>query len=75
MCIRDSLASVVGAFYYLRLIKTIWFDEQNRQFVKPVAALSVLSALSALVLFAVLFLPVLRAPVQAVLGAAANSLF
>ena len=69
------LASVVGAFYYLRLIKTIWFDEQNRQFVKPVAALSVLSALSALVLFAVLFLPVLRTPVQAVLGAAANSLF
>ncbi|MEP6341815.1 MAG: NADH-quinone oxidoreductase subunit NuoN [Maricaulaceae bacterium] len=69
------LASVVGAFYYLRLIKTIWFDEQDRQFVKPATALSALSALSALVLVAVLFLPVLRTPVQAVLGAAANSLF
>ena len=69
------LASVVGAFYYLRLIKTIWFDEQERQFVKPAKALSMLSAVSALLLFAVLFIPVLRAPVQSVLAAAATSLF
>ena len=69
------LASVVGAFYYLRVIKTIWFEEQDRQFVKPAAALSVLSGLSALVLAAVLFLPILRGPVQSALGAAAASLF
>ena len=69
------LASVVGAFYYLRLIKTIWFDEQDRQFVKPANVLNVLSAVSALVLVAVLFLPFLRGPVQSALGAAAASLF
>ena len=69
------LASVVGAFYYLRVIKTIWFEEQDRQFVKPAAALSILSGLSALVLAAVLFLPILRGPVQSALGAAAASLF
>ena len=69
------LASVVGAFYYLRLIKTIWFYEQDRQFVKPANVLNVLSAVSALVLVAVLFLPFLRGPVQSALGAAAASLF
>ena len=69
------LASVVGAFYYLRLIKTIWFDEQDRQFVKSANVLNVLSAVSALVLVAVLFLPFLRGPVQSALGAAAASLF
>lgn len=69
------LASVVGAFYYLRLIKTIWFDEEDRQFVKPATALSVLSGVSALILFAVLFIPALNAPVQSILRAAATSLF
>ena len=69
------LASVVGAFYYLRLIKTIWFDEQERQFAKSSVALKSLSAISALILVAVLFLPILREPVQSALGAAAASLF
>ena len=69
------LASVVGAFYYLRLIKTIWFDEQDRQFAKSSVALKSLSAISALILVAVLFLPILREPVQSALGAAAASLF
>ena len=69
------LASVVGAFYYLRLIKTIWFDEQDRQFVKSANVLNILSAASALVLVAVLFLPPLREPIQSALGAAADSLF
>ena len=69
------LASVVGAFYYLRVIKTILFDEEDRQFVKPATALSVLSGVSALILFAVLFIPALNAPVQSILRAAATSLF
>ena len=69
------LASVVGAFYYLRLIKTIWFDEQDRQFVSSASVLNVLSAASALVLIAVLFLPVLRGPIQSALAAASRSLF
>jgi NADH-quinone oxidoreductase subunit N len=69
------LASVVGAFYYLRLIKTMWFDEQSRQFVKPATALTVLSGASALIIAAVFFLPMLRGPVQSAFGAAAASLF
>lgn len=69
------LASVVGAFYYLRLIKTMWFDEHTRQFVKPARALTVLSGASALIIAAVFFLPVLRAPLQSAFGAAAASLF
>lgn len=69
------IASVVGAFYYLRIIKTIWFEEQDRQFVKPAAALSVLSGVSTLILVAVLFLPFISAPVKIAFGAAAASLF
>jgi len=31
--------SVVGAFYYLRVIKTMWFDEPKNEFVEAPASL------------------------------------
>lgn len=69
------LSSVIGAFYYLRVIKVIWFDEQAHEFVKPARSLAVLSSLSAILLFPVLLLPFVTAPARALIEAAAGSLF
>ncbi len=69
------LASVVGAFYYLRIIKVIWFDDQAHEFVNPPKSLAVLSTLAALLLFPVLLLPFIAAPLRALITAAAASLF
>ena len=69
------LASVVGAFYYLRIIKTIWFDDQVQSFVKAPPSLAVLSSVSALLLFPVLLLPFVASPVLALIERAASSLF
>ena len=69
------LASVVGAFYYLRVIKTMWFDEPAHTFVKAPRALTVLSGLSAFLVFPILFLPFVAAPAIDLINAAAASLF
>jgi len=69
------LSSVIGAFYYLRVIKVIWFDDQVHEFVKAPRALAVLSSFSALLLFPILLMPFVTAPTRALIEAAANSLF
>ncbi len=69
------LASVVGAFYYLRIIKTIWFDDQAHTFVKAPRSLTLISSASALLLFPILLLPFVTAPARALIEAAAASLF
>lgn len=69
------LASVIAAFYYLRVIKTMWFDEQEHVFVKAAPALAILSTLSAIVLMAGWMMPFLLAPARALIDTAANSLF
>ena len=69
------LSSVIGAFYYLRIIKVIWFDDQAHEFIKPARSLAVLSSLSALLLFPILLLPFVAAPARALIEAAAASLF
>ncbi|HHI88792.1 MAG TPA: NADH-quinone oxidoreductase subunit N, partial [Hellea balneolensis] len=69
------LSSVVAAFYYLRVIKVIWFDEKARDFIKAPTSLAILSTLSALLLFPVLLLPMVTVPVRALIEAAAASLF
>ena len=69
------LSSVVGAFYYLRVIKTIWFDDQAQSFVKAPRSLSFLSTASAVMVFPILLLPFVAAPARTVIEAAAASLF
>jgi NADH-quinone oxidoreductase subunit N len=69
------LSSVIGAFYYLRVIKTIWFDDQAQSFVKAPRSLSFLSTVSALMVFPILLLPFVAAPARTVIEAAAASLF
>ena len=69
------LASVVGAFYYLRIIKTIWFDEQAHSFVKAPRSLAILSSIPALFLLAGWLMPFLLAPGRRLIETAAASLF
>ena len=69
------LASVIAAFYYLRVIKTMWFDEQEHVFVKAPRSLAVLSTVSAGLLMAGWMMPFVLAPARALIETAAGSLF
>jgi len=66
------LASVVGAYYYLRIIKIMWFDEPVGGFLPMAGSLRVVLGLSgAFVLFYMLF----GGAVSSYAGAAAKSFF
>lgn len=67
------VASVIGAFYYLRIIKTIWFDESETEFVAPPRELALISIFAAIMLF-VIVLPFIAGPGQAWIDTAAQSL-
>jgi NADH-quinone oxidoreductase subunit N len=66
------LASAVGAYYYLRVVKLMYFDEPAKAFDRPgVVARSVL-AISALLIIVFMFAP---SPLTNAAMAAAQSLF
>jgi len=69
------VASVVGAAYYIRIIKVIWFDEEAQSFVKAPRALRGLSLIAGLLVFPLLLLPFVAIPGQSLITAAAQSLF
>lgn len=69
------IASVIGAFYYLRLIKTMWFEEPENEFVQAPKTLRYLSTISALLVFPLFLLPFLALSSQGLIQKAAESLF
>jgi NADH-quinone oxidoreductase subunit N len=69
------IASVIGAFYYLRIVKTIWFDEPAQDFVEAPASLRWVTTGSALVLLLLFALPFISIPAQGLLDSAAAALF
>ncbi len=69
------VASVIGAFYYLRVIKTIWFDEVENEFVTAPKELRIIGVVSGLLVLPVLILPFVSVPLQAWIGQAAMGLF
>jgi NADH-quinone oxidoreductase subunit N len=73
LAVIGFVASVVGAYYYLRIIKVMFFDKPAAPFEKPLGAVNsaLLAASSAFVMFFV-FIP---APLIDAAGAAAKSLF
>ena len=72
LAIIGVLASVVGAYYYLRVIKIMWFDEPTGGFVPMAGELRLVLGLSgAFVLFYVL----IGGPIGTMAQAAAKSLF
>ncbi|NNE58132.1 MAG: NADH-quinone oxidoreductase subunit NuoN [Hellea sp.] len=68
------VASVIGAFYYLRIIKIMWFDEADLEFIEPVPALRWTSMIAAILLIAIVIIPVVAGTGQAWIGDAAESL-
>jgi len=69
------VASVVGAFYYLRVIKVIWFDEERTEFVAAPGLVRIFATSSALLVFPVMLLPFIAQPTRELLELAAASLF
>jgi len=69
------IASVIGAFYYLRLIKTMWFDDTENEFVQAPKTLRGLSTISVLLVFPLFLLPFLAVRSQGIIAQAAASLF
>ena len=72
LAIIGVLASVVGAFYYLRIIKVMWFDEPVGGFVPAAGELRLVMGLSGLF---VLGYVLIGGPIAAGAEAAARSLF
>ena len=73
VAIVGALSAVVGAFYYLRIVKLIWFDEPAPAFVDAGAALKTVAFVSAVLSFPVLV--VFINPLFTQVGLAAASLF
>jgi NADH-quinone oxidoreductase subunit N len=72
LAVIGVLASVVGAYYYLTIVKTMYFDEPAEGFVGMPAALKVVLGVCAL--FNIVFF-IYPAPLVGVASAAAQSLF
>lgn len=68
------VASVVGAFYYLRIIKIIWFDEAEHEFITPARELGWTSTISAILLAGLMLLPFFASRGQAWIEMAAKSI-
>ena len=66
------LASVVGAFYYLRIIKIMWFDEGEDSFV-PIS-IELRLVLGASGIFVMMFY-LFAGPIFEITSGAASSLF
>ena len=69
------LASVIGSFYYLRVVKTIWFDEARAEFVAPAAQVRLYMIFAAILVAPALYLPFIAQPARAFVERAALSLF
>ena len=72
LAIIGVLASVVGAFYYLRIIKFIWFDEPSDEFVPMSGELKLVLAASGIF---VTFYVFIAGPVAQATSTAAASFF
>jgi NADH-quinone oxidoreductase subunit N len=74
LAVIGVLASVVGAYYYLRIVKIMYFDEAQPAFLPMRAKEGVVMAVS-VALILVFSLPIVAAPLVNAAAAAARSLF
>jgi NADH-quinone oxidoreductase subunit N len=72
LAIIGVLASVVGAYYYLRIIKVMWFDEATGEFARTAGELKLVFGLSGL--FVVGYV-LIGGPIGAAAEAAARTFF
>ncbi|NKB51346.1 MAG: NADH-quinone oxidoreductase subunit NuoN [Rhizobiaceae bacterium] len=66
------IASVVGAFYYLRIVKLMWFDEPEQGFVGMASELKIILAITSV--FTVFYV-VIAGPMSSIATAAARTFF
>ncbi len=66
------LASVVGAFYYLRIVKLIWFDEPEQDFVPMASELRLVLGVSGIF---TIFYVIVAGPLSAIATTAARTFF
>ncbi len=72
LAVIGMLATVVGAYYYLRIVKLMYFDEPIGLFEPPAPELQSVLAVSGVLMFAFM---AIAAPLVNAAGAAARSLF
>ncbi|MDQ0454010.1 NADH-quinone oxidoreductase subunit NuoN [Rhizobium paknamense] len=72
LAVIGVLASVIGAYYYLRVVKVMWFDESKVQFARTSATLRAVFGLSGLFVIAYVLI---GGPVGTAASAAAATLF
>ena len=73
LAVIGVLASAVSAFYYLRVIKVMYFDEPTTEFAAPPAELTAVMAVSGFLI--VTYFVTVGAPLYNAAHAAAGSLF
>ncbi len=69
------VASVISAFYYLRIIKTMWFDEPNREFIRGPRTTRLIAILSIVLVIPVLIMPGISTAALGLAESAAQALF
>ena len=72
LAIIGVLSSVVGAYYYLRIVKLMWFDEPKTQFARVSGELRLIFGLSGLFVVAYVLI---GGPIGSAASAAAKSFF
>jgi NADH-quinone oxidoreductase subunit N len=72
LAVISVLSSVVACFYYLRIVKVMYFDEAAAKFARPSMAVSAVLMFASLLIVLFSFWP---APLDAAAAAAAKSLF
>jgi len=72
LAVIGVLASVVGAYYYLRIIKLIWFDEPEQGFVPMASELRIVLGVSGLF---TIFYVIVAGPLSTIATAAARTFF
>ena len=75
LAVIGVLASVVAAFYYLRIVKVMWFDEPADEFVPMPIELRTVIAASGVFMLAYVVIELVAEPFGTAANAAARSLF
>lgn len=72
LSVLGVIASVIGAFYYLRVVKVIWFDEPEQGFVAMASELKVVLVVTGVF---TIFYVVIAGPMSTMATAAARTFF
>ena len=75
LAVIGVLASVVGAYYYLRIIKIMWFDEPDSDFLPMAGELRIVGGAAGVFMIGFIVVELIYAPFGSAANEAARSLF